>query len=313
MTAHSIFQNDYSGELLEGIFYELDIPLSIGGVDFLAEYSPSKQKNQSILNDHSADAMKESQIYGTVHYRQHRNYQCPLDSTHEISSVNRTSEPYFVSSGEKRDNYWIELFNGPYVPKFVYDMSGLTVVVNRAFRDEILQSDLLGVVPLPLSAPSGFNQSVVKYPDLYYLECDGRSCYRRPKVVPPSPNECPFCGWGPVVCPSCQHVEWNCPECKNRLVVPLVDHQGVGDKRFAAPGAPPRGWVINGREWDGSDVFPGPVQAFVTGRFVNFALRCNAASFVAKSCLVDISECNIEQIERLENRSQKDANPKPQH
>ena len=43
-----------------------------------------------------------------------------------------------------------------------------------------------------------------------------------------------------------------------------------------------------------------PDQAIVTGRFLRFALRCDAGPFVARPCLVDVSRCDSRQIARLE-------------
>ena len=45
-----------------------------------------------------------------------------------------------------------------------------------------------------------------------------------------------------------------------------------------------------------------PDQAIVTGRFLRFALRCDAGPFVARPCLVDVSRCDSRQIARLERR-----------
>ena len=67
-------------------------------------------------------------------------------------------------------------------------------------------------------------------------------------------------------------------------------------------GAPSRGRVLEGELWDGSDVLPGVDSVIVTGRFVAFALLCNAAAFVARPCLVDISRCNSRQIQSLKTR-----------
>jgi hypothetical protein len=193
----------------------------------------------------------------------------------------------------------MDLFGGADVSKFVCDTNALTLVVSRAFKEELSRSGLAGVCLLPLSTPEEVNQSKVRSPELYFFTYEPTDCFRSVRIVPPSPNVCPFCGWGPVVCPACQLVRRHCPNCRERLVVPESEHGGPGDKRFTREGAPARGFVIEGEKWDGSDVMAAPGQAIVTGRFLSFALQRDAGPFVATPCLVDVSRCDSPQIARL--------------
>jgi hypothetical protein len=194
----------------------------------------------------------------------------------------------------------MHLYGRAEISKFVCDTNGMTVVVSREFKKEISRRGLTGFSAMPLPTPEEVNQSEVRCPELFFFTYQRTECFRSVQIIPPSPNLCPFCGWGPVVCPACQLVQWHCPQCKQRLVVPESEHGGAGDERFTTPGAPANGRVIEGEKWDGSDVLAGPDQAIVTGRFVTFALQCDAAPFVAKPCLVDVSRCSRKQIARLD-------------
>ena len=291
--AHRVFQCDYSGNLLPGIFYELIIPLVVS-----FEYPTGGRSPGTIVNEHPGDDWDGRLVYGEVLFQMHRKRCCPIEALHEmgaqLGSVN-PSEHHRLRYGHEMD-----LFGGAEIPKFVCDTNGMTVVVSDEFKTELSRSGLTGLSLLPLSTPEEVNQSKARSPGLYFFTYRPTGCFRSEQIIPPSPNLCPFCGWGPVVCPGCQIVQWNCPRCKQRLVVPESEHQGAGDERFTTEGAPPTGWVIEGDKWDGSDVLAGPDQAIVTGRFLTFALQRDASPFVAKPCLVDVSRCSKRQIARLE-------------
>jgi hypothetical protein len=291
--AHSIFRSDYSGKLVEGIFYEINVPLHLS-----LEYPPSERPAGTIVNDPVPDDWEAGFIYGEVFFQRHPRRGCPLDASHEMGVQLGSMNP---SAGHRlRYDHEMDLCGRVEILKFVCDTNGMTVVVNREFKNELSRSGLAGLSLLPLSTPEEVNQSQVRSPELYFFTYEPTDCFRSVRIVPPSPNVCPFCGWGPVVCPACQLVQWRCPKCKDRLVVPESDHGGPGDKRFTTEGAPARGFVIEGDKWGGSDVMAAPDQAIVTGRFLRFALRCDAGPFVARPCLVDVSRCDSRQIARLD-------------
>jgi hypothetical protein len=292
---HRIFEEDYSGELIEGVFFDLIIPLD--QPDLPLGYPPDERPPGTVANCHRREYVVETFVYGTVHFDRHAAYGCPINASHETRADTLRSPP-FISRG-RRTNHWIELFGGADLSKFVCDLSSTTVVVNSEFKNEISRSPLAGLSMARLPAPQAFNQSRIS-PELFFFDQNGPELHRELTVIAPTPNECPFCGCGPVVCPTCKHVEWDCPRCKNRLIVPEADHRGPGDLRFTVPPGPERGRVIEGEKWDGVDAFAGSNQAFVTGRFVEFALRCDAKPFVAQPCLVDVSRCGTKQIARLE-------------
>jgi hypothetical protein len=265
------------------VFFEFNVPME-RETGFPADHWPPGTVVSNPEREESAS------VYGMVHFELYRRYGCPMDGTHETSGRR-------IPQG----NYWIELFGVSDVPKLVCDVFGLTVVVNAEFKNELSNSGLTGFSLNPLDVPEDFNQSQAKRPvELFVLDYAAADCLRPTKVVPPEPDVCPFCGWGPIVCPACQHVQWDCPRCKNRMLVPESEHTGVSDRRFVISPPPARGLVLEGDKWDGSDVMAGVNQAIVTGRFVQFALRCHAQPFVGKPCLVDVSRCDGQQMARLE-------------
>lgn len=293
--AHKILRYDESGSLLDGVFFELVIPLDLP--DLPVEYVPDEQPPGTVVSCRGPEDPAKTFAYGTVHFDHRPTFGCQIGAGHETCSETLLSCP--LGSCGRREGHWMELFGGPDVSKFVCDLSGLTVVVNAEFRDEILRSTCTGFSMAALPVPEGFNQSPIT-PELFFFDYLGTRCFRQPRVAAPTPNECPFCGWGPIVCPACQHLEWECPRCKNRLIVPETDHEGPDDRRFTVPGRPERGRIVEGDRWDGSDAFAGVNQGFVTGRFVELALSCGAKPFVAIPCLVDVSRCDSEQVAKVE-------------
>jgi hypothetical protein len=291
--AHSIYRWDYSGNLVKGIFYELEIPLHLA-----FEHPADARAPGTIVNEHPADDWYGPLVYGEVLFRSHRKRCCPVNASHETNSQLSLTNP--SDNHRLRYNHEMDLYGRSDISKFVCDTNGMTVVVSHAFKKEISRSGLSGFSVVPLPTPEEVNQSGVRCPELFFFTYLRADCFRSIQIMPPSPNLCPFCGWGPVVCPACQLVQWNCPQCKNCIVVPESKHGGANDERFTTQGAPPNGPVIDGDKWDGSDVLAGLNQAIVTGRFVRFALQCDAAPFVAKPCLVDVSRCSHKQIVRLE-------------
>jgi hypothetical protein len=290
--AHRIFQWDYSGNLVQGIFYDLVVPLHLS-----LEFPVQGRPPGTIVNENPPDDWEGRFIYGEVLFRSHQKHCCPVDASHETSGELGVTKP--SEAHRLRYNHEMDLYGRAEISKFVCDTNGMTVVVSRQFKEEISRSSLCGFSTLPLPTPEEVNQSEVPCPDLFFFTYQRTDCFRSIQIVPPSPNLCPFCRWGPVVCPACQLVQWHCPQCKQRLVVPQSLHGGTGDERFTTEGAPANGWLIEGDKWEGGDAMAGPNQAIVTGRFLSFALQCDAGPFVAKPCLVDISRCSRRQIARL--------------
>ena len=288
--AHAIYEYDYSGDLVDNIFFELIIPLN-----HLAGLPVDKWPLGTVVNNPECE--EGTFVYGEVLFESYRRYSCPTIATHETScglSLTNPSDEHLL-----RYNHYMDLYGGASMSKFVCDTDGMTVVVSAEYKNEILCSNLAGFSMVSLPVPAEVNQSQIRSPRLFFLKYQQTNCFRAHKIIAPTPNECPFCGTGPVVCTSCQHVEWDCPRCKHRLVVPESEHMGTGDRRFTTQGAPAKGWIIEGDKWDGADAIAGVNQAFVTGRFVEFSLRCGATPFVAKPCLVDISRCSSQQTTKL--------------
>ncbi len=264
----------YAGELVRGPFYQIAIP-------FNAEFSfPLPiQPAGSVIRDFRDESERSEHIYGEVVADLSYEDGCPLNSSHVTRCQYR--------------NYRVDTFGGLEVSKFVCDVFGLRLVVNRAFRDELEASSLKGftIDPLPIAINQS-NSSIA--PDLFIVRAQGGECHRLHDTRIPEPNNCPFCGWGPVVCPACKDVTFHCPDCKEPIVAPASEHRGSEDKRFVTVGFPPKGWVIEADRWDGSDFIRGLDQGFVTGRLVDFALSHEAIPFVAIPCLTNVANCDEE-------------------
>jgi hypothetical protein len=198
--AHSIFRWDYSGDLVAGIFYELNVPLHLS-----LEYPPRERRAGTVVNEHPPDDWEGRFVYGEVLFQRRPQRCCPLDASHEMGAELGSTNP--SESQRLWYGHEMDLFGGADVSKFVCDTNALTLVVSRVFKEELSRSGLAGVCLMPLSTPEEVNQSKVRSPDLYFFSYQPTDCFRSVRIIPPSPNVCPFCGWGPVVCPACQLVQ----------------------------------------------------------------------------------------------------------
>ena len=134
--AHSIYRWDYSGNLVEGIFYELNIPLNLS-----LEYPPSQRPPGTIVNDPAPSDWQERFVYGEVLFRMHPGPRCPLDASHEKGGIG--SDESFAGHSLRYDHE-MDLLGGAETLKFVCDTNGMTVVVNREFKNELSRSGLTG-------------------------------------------------------------------------------------------------------------------------------------------------------------------------
>jgi len=96
-------------------------------------------------------------------------------------------------------------------------------------------------------------------------------------------NTCPFCGAVPVVCPGCGEFNNPCPNCGQETLVQRKEDIVPGEQRiFYGLGCEPKIFVVEERDWDGSDWF------IVEGRVGNAFLSNRAKEWLEKIHAFDI-------------------------
>jgi hypothetical protein len=261
MHSNLIRTYDYSGNLKQGYFYELEIPLG-------CDLDLPERKNP------------ENIVFTLPEFVQ----TCTREKTHGDSRITE---------------YGADLFGGDFAPKCI--CGGLAVLVNRKFRDELLASDLKGFSATSL--PITCNQSEMLDPEIYILNFLGQDCRRMHEILIPPKNACPFCGRGPIVCPECLNIEYECEECKKTVTALPREHQGVSDPRFIIE-IPSNGWVIEVGVWDGSDFIATPTygaSGIITRRALNFLISMKAFPLIAKPCHANLLGCDEQQLKRLDS------------
>lgn len=276
-----IIQSDTSGRLLTGVFFQVDIPTNL---EFVLEFSSPGEKERWIVSP-SHCTPSGSDIYAEGLADQDYQHKCPLHKSH-VTGI--------LSSSHR-----VDLFGGKVVCEFVGDSFGGIVIVRRDFCDRLMHTGFIGLSGKPL--PVSCNQCANPSPDLFRLEFLGADCVRPDEITIPDPNVCPFCGWGPVVCPACREVFYSCGRCKEKIIIPEMEWQGPGDKRFVTEPTPEEGWVLAGRLWDGSDFLRGLSQGIVSKRVVDWIVREKAGPFIAQPCRIDIAGMDQGQLDMLES------------
>lgn len=127
----------YSGNLVRGVFYQIAIPLNVSFAFPLPIQPPG-----TVINGFGSESQRSECVYTEVIADLGYEHRCSLDESH--------------ITGSQKSNYRADLFGAWRASKFVCDVFGLTVVVNRAFRDELEGSTLKGFVIESL--PVGVNQ-----------------------------------------------------------------------------------------------------------------------------------------------------------
>lgn len=292
---------DQTGDLKEGYFYELGIPLSGDQDDVSDLRSPPGQDENDIvaLAPSSVEQSKawQERVMGIERFR-----RCPLNGDHE-TEVYWTE--YLVTS------LWPSIEWSPLLC-VRWDADGATMITRQVaaslrqtpFRGYRLTPARPGAEPgewVVLADASGGDDAV-----LYDLQFRGRSC-RRGKTILDAPNNCPFCGHEPLFCPSCEFSPRDCPRCNKECFAVPRNHKGESDQRYLLTEVPDRRSrrILEASRWDGSDFIwgtehPGLAGHFVTKRVVDWLLSIHATPFVAKPVLVDVEGASAEVLERLE-------------
>lgn len=272
-----IVEYDRTGQLVPDLFYELEVCPQL-------EYASDGE-----TGDIGASWIRGREracdcVYLEGLYEPQWKHACPFDKGHQ--------------TGYTRINIRVDLFGGSGLGAFVPDMFHELVVVAEGFLEQLRQSGLKGWSSKPVKVAT--NQSTIPTPRLWLLEFLGKPCLRPPRVTIPGSNECPFCRWEPVVCPGCHNVTYDCPRCRERIVVLEDERQGQDDPRFTVQSLPRDGRVVEGVLWDGNDFISGGNQGVVSRRAVEWLLHIGAGPFLAKPCYVDTEGMDTFQLAQLE-------------
>lgn len=276
---HTITRYDTAGKLVSGLFFKFEV-MFVSADGYLL---PEKWPQNPAIRYLPPSPRAGSSVYAEGLFDLKYEYTCRADPNHE--------------TGYSKSNYKADLLGGSSLFDFVPDSFCGMVIITRGFWRRLSQSGLRGARAERLRI--AVNQSELKNPDLVRLRFTGSECLRPCTIVPPAPNACPFCGWGPVVCPVCRDVTHQCIRCQQQIVVPEDDLAGPQDKRYGIERVPDKGLVLDGSRWDGSDFICGPDQGFVTRRVVDWLLREKAGPFEATPCRIDVSGLDARQVEWL--------------
>jgi hypothetical protein len=272
---------DETGELVTGLFYQLDVA---NDVEFAALGVPgSAEWIKSGIDDEGGGNIAYLEPVYEV------KYQCKLNPRHETDREISSCACRFYGQTVLRD--------------FMMDPGGgLLTVTTEALAKRIIDQGFNGVTPKHLKIIE--NQSEIEAPRLVWLQFSRHTRHkpfvRRNTIRLEEPNACPFCGWGPVVCPSCGDITYDCERCKERILVPASDHKGADDKRWTIQRKPAAGTILEGKHWNGNDFVHFGSLHFVSKRVVDWLLRVHAAPFIAKPARVDVTGMTPEQRAKLD-------------
>ncbi len=143
---------------------------------------------------------------------------------------------------------------------------------------------------------------------MWYLKFRGKLRFRSLKFES-GMNECPKCGYSPIICPTCCQKNYDCPQCGEQVL-----HSGGKYPKGVHARAMESYWtrepfqIVRGESWDGSDfslLAHGSRPAMepfyvVTRRVVDWFVAQDVAPFVAAPIDVDVSRMTKKQLERLE-------------
>jgi hypothetical protein len=253
-----------SGKLLSWGFYVLSVPLD---VDLDLRYA-SEDTSEWIVR--RSPIPENDEAYAEVCAKCLVHNDCSLDSSH-------------CTGVDDIGVHWTDLYGGSRVADFVPDKTSGSIVVTTKAAELLRGSGLKGLDAMAL--PIRVDQSGLGEVPLSRLLFQGKACERQSRITPPEPNQCPFCGWGPVVCPECKTIAYHCRGCERKLV---RFSASVGSEPFMAEPYHDGDAIIEADAWDGCDFIVGKIWPIVTKRVVRWLLRHDFAPFVAKPCAVNV-------------------------
>lgn len=141
---------------------------------------------------------------------------------------------------------------GDFVP-LLYGLHWEFLIVSERFARRLKTSPLTGYQLRPVRISD--NQSSIRNPKLFWLVATGRGGVSHRLKVQGAPNLCPFCGKEPLICPACGILNGECLSCGQQAIVGPREPLTPNDRRLRSMADPPDEWVVEAKDWDGSDCF----------------------------------------------------------
>jgi hypothetical protein len=178
--------------------------------------------------------------------------------------------------------------------------------VSDMFRQKLEQSRLTGFEfhLLPIE-PDPFAKSV---PTIPFMEVTGQ-IVEAPYRVVGVPNACPNCGYGPIVCTGCSHIDEICPKCQKQAVRPPGRNLFPESRPLLRAPVPKAGRPLLGRTWNGEDFirtitdvseFSFTERYYITRRALDWLQRVHARPYYARPALVILDGMSDEQLGWIE-------------
>ena len=170
-------------------------------------------------------------------------HDCPSDKSHQTGTTTT-----FLDIG---------LRGGKGLPDFLALSNHGFPIVSSVMAKRLRASQLTGY-DLSDGVAISDNTSKAKDVDFELFHVVGKGGFCTRWRIEDAPNVCPYCEKEPILCPGCGWREffW-CPRCKRRV------HHGGGyeiapDGKNLELKPEPDKWIVEAKEWDGSDLFNVP-------------------------------------------------------
>ncbi len=188
------------------------------------------------------------------------------------------------------------------------------ILLRKDLKDKLAGTPLTGWEPAPVEFVTQARERLGTSADANYefpmwnLKLRGKLRFRSMRFES-GVNECPKCGYSPIICPTCCRRSLDCPRCREQVL-----HSGGKYPRGVHARLYERYWtrepfqIVRGETWDWSDfcslvLSASPMNSqfkIVTRRVVDWFVAHDVAPFVAAPIDVDVSQMTKKQLERLE-------------
>ena len=264
--AMAMYIEDELGPFLDGCFYQIDNSLAMAS-------RPMRPGSIEI----AAPADEEFFAYATVvksHYNTIRT--CPSNPEHVTEKLLQGLD--------------LDLYGGPIAPA-VPNLDYLLLRDDMAKK--LRKSGLSGfeIVPVRIHDDQSGGGAAIEA-----ISFRGPNIQRKRKLIPAAGNRCHYCGYEPVICPSCENADSPCPRCGQKCVD--YGKQDRPDRIIITP-IPEAGVVVSGAAWDGADFCSGRSADIASRRAVTFFQRMGLGPLVAEPLRTYVGDCNEAQLERL--------------